>query len=265
MYNVAVLGDLESVPHIDALRLEAVEQKSSGKQRHDDATGPDLEQELAAFPVHEGDGHQRHHAVEHFNGDIALCRVVCAHASLFKDDDEEAKDGVDARGLVTGQYDTCENKGNHVFALQQGTSCALFSALLVLGGKRLHLLQLTLCLRLRGGAPKCCQCLFFSATTEEPSRCLAQEKRAKHEDQAGVDDRQKHSAPCMILGCPDQHRIASSCGDGGFRESGVVPAGERGDDDAEGQHELEDDRSLAAMLCIEALRKIERHDDSNHA
>ena len=92
MNCIAVLSGLQPRLHINALRLEAVKQRSSGKQSDDNAAGPNFEQELTASPVHEGNSYQRHYTVEQLDGDIALCRVARAHASLFEDDDEEAED-----------------------------------------------------------------------------------------------------------------------------------------------------------------------------
>ena len=103
---------------VELFRLQ--EQAPTLNERDDDAGGADDEEELAALAVdehHADDGHQK---VDDGEDDIAPVRAQVGEAALQENVGVVADDRVDAGGRVAEEDDAGEQKGNDVFAAQQG-------------------------------------------------------------------------------------------------------------------------------------------------
>ena len=142
--NVCLDGGLYRVLYIGTLRLGGVKDEGPGEQRYDDSPGAQLEQKAAAFLVDQRHANQGHNALQDFDGDVARGRVAGSHSGLFEDDDQEAKDRVDAGCLIEAEDDTGEDEGDDVFSLGKRTGGVRLSFALVFGGERLHFAHLQL-------------------------------------------------------------------------------------------------------------------------
>ena len=168
--------------------------------------------------------------------------------------------------MVAGEDDNGEHEGHDVFLLQEGILvdggglCGLF-----LGGffGLTHFVKLGLGLvgavatRQRGESG-----LKF-AFAIEPTRRIGDGEGSEGEDDAGDGAGPEDGAPGEVLGRKD---VGGGAGLGdGFNVLREVKSDQGGEDQANGEHELEHARAEAALIRGETLRKIERDDHTDEA
>ena len=221
---------------------------------------PDNEQELAALAVDQHHADHGHEKFTHGEKHVAPVRLQVGEPALQQNASVVADDGVDAGGCVAGENDAGEQKGNHVFALQQRVrECACRLGFCDLLRARASSISLNSRLGLLGaaGAQQGGVALCPFCRAEEPARRLADQQAADDKENAGRKRDPEDAAPCLFLNAKSV--AASEAAATALHAIAVVHADQGCRHDAEGEQPLEDSGALAAARCARALGQVERN------
>ena len=168
----------------------AVEDEGPGEQREDDAAGAELEQELAAFAIDEGDGRRR--VITHCRTLTATSPSVAWQALIpacLRMMTRKAEDRVDAGGLIEASTMQARMNGHDVLCAAARLPVAWAALWRSFVERKLaHFAQLQLGFVFGRGAAQRGEGLCFFAVAKEPARGFAEKERSEEEDQSGIDD-----------------------------------------------------------------------------